>query len=85
MPKIEIYTTRTCGYCRRAKALLASKGLTYEEHDATSSTVLREEAYRRSGRMTVPQIFIDGVSVGGSDELAALDRAGELDRLLNPT
>ena len=82
MPRIEIYTQDWCGYCVRAKALLDRKGVAYTEIDAPNGSPAREEAVRRSGRSTVPQLFIDDRSIGGSDELAALDRAGELDPLL---
>lgn len=83
MPKVEIYTTLWCPYCARAKALLDRKGVAYEEKDAPHGSEHRREAIERSGgRTTVPQIFINGRSIGGSDELAALERAGKLDALL---
>ena len=83
MAKIEIYTTPFCPYCARAKALLTRKGAAFEEFDAPNGSPAREDAVRRSGgRTTVPQIFIDGTAIGGSDDLAALDRAGKLDALL---
>lgn len=83
MPKVEIYTTMFCPYCHRAKRLLDRKGVAYDEIDVTSSPELRDEARRRSGgRRTVPQIFIDGEAIGGSDDLAALEASGELDRKL---
>ena len=83
MAKIEIYTTPFCPYCDRAKALLARKGVHLEEVDAPHGSAARRSATERSGgRTTVPQIFIDGRAIGGSDELAALDRAGKLDALL---
>jgi glutaredoxin 3 len=83
MPKVEIYTTDFCPYCARAKALLARKGLAFEEIDAPHGSQARRDAIARSGgRTTVPQIFIGGRAIGGSDELAALDRAGKLDALL---
>ncbi|MBV1796432.1 glutaredoxin 3 [Siccirubricoccus sp. G192] len=83
MPKVEIYTTPFCPYCERAKALLTRKGVPFEEHDAPHGSQARRDAVERSGgRGTVPQIFIDGQAIGGSDELAALERAGELDPLL---
>jgi glutaredoxin 3 len=84
MPKVEIYTTVFCPYCERAKALLARKGVAFEETDAPHGSQARKDAIARSGgRTTVPQIFIDGQPVGGSDELAALERAGKLDPLLS--
>jgi glutaredoxin 3 len=83
MPKVEIYTTPFCPYCDRAKALLARKGVAFEEFDAPHSSQARKDAIARSGgRTTVPQIFIDGQAIGGSDDLAALERAGKLDALL---
>ena len=83
MPKIEIYTKFLCPYCTRAKALFASKGASFEEHDISTGGPRRAEMLERSGgKQTVPQIFIDGRHIGGSDDLAALDRAGQLDPLL---
>jgi len=82
MPDVEIYTQPWCPYCVRAKQLLDRKGAAYREIDAPGGTPEREEAMRRSGRTTVPQVFIDGRHIGGSDDLAALDRAGQLDKLL---
>ncbi|MDM7955672.1 glutaredoxin 3 [Blastomonas sp.] len=83
MPKIEIYTKFTCPYCYRAKSLLSGKGVDFEEVEISMGGEPRAEMIRRAGgRMTVPQIFIDGKHIGGSDELAALDRAGKLDPLL---
>jgi glutaredoxin 3 len=80
MSKVEIYTKFTCGFCFRAKALLESKNVSFEETDITMGG---EEMIQRSGgRMTVPQIFIDDLHIGGSDELSALDQAGKLDALL---
>jgi glutaredoxin 3 len=83
MPKVEIYTQPFCGYCYRAKKLLDDKGVTYDEVDVMVQPSRRREMVTRAeGRTTTPQIFIDGKGVGGSDELAALNRSGELDRLL---
>ena len=82
MAKIEIYTTPWCGYCARAKALLEKKGAAFEETDVMEDAVKRTEMRERSRRTTVPQIFINGQHVGGSDELAALEQAGKLDALL---
>lgn len=83
MPRVEIYTKFLCPYCARARALLKGKGVAFEEHDITMGGPGRAEMLARApGRTTVPQIFIDGAHVGGSDELAALDRAGQLDPLL---
>lgn len=83
MAKIEIYTQFMCPFCARAEALLTQKGATYEEIDVTMDAPRRAEMRDRSGgRNSVPQIFIDGRHIGGSDDLAALDRAGGLDPLL---
>ncbi len=83
MAKVEIYTKMFCPYCTRAKSLLASKGVDFEEHDISLGGPKRAEMLdRANGGHTVPQIFIDGRHVGGSDDLAALERAGKLDALL---
>jgi glutaredoxin 3 len=82
MAKIEIYTTPFCGYCARAKSLLDRKGAAYEEMDVMMDDKKRAEMRERSKRTTVPQIFINGQHIGGSDELAALEQAGKLDPLL---
>ena len=83
MAEVEIYTQPWCPYCARAMNLLSAKGVAFREIDAPNGTPEREEARKRSGgRSTVPQIFINGQSIGGSDELLALDRAGKLDPLL---
>jgi glutaredoxin 3 len=82
MAKIEIYTTPWCGYCARAKGLLAKKGAAYNEMDVMEDAAKRTEMHERSRRSTVPQIFINGAHIGGSDELADLERAGKLDALL---
>lgn len=83
MPKVEIYTKMLCPYCTRAKKLLASKGVDFEEYDITMGGPKRQEMLERArGGSTVPQIFIDGAHVGGSDDLAALERQGKLDPLL---
>jgi glutaredoxin 3 len=84
MAEIEIYTQPWCPYCSRAISLLASKGVPFREIDAKHGSTERQKSIRRSGgRTTVPQIFIDGRHIGGSDDLAALDRAGGLDALLH--
>ncbi len=83
MAEIVIYSSPFCGYCFRAKRLLDSKGVTYEDIDVMVDPSRRPEMLERSGgQSTVPQIFIDNQHVGGSDELAALESSGELDRLL---
>jgi len=82
MAKIEIYTSPWCGYCARAKSLLEKKGAAYDEMDVMEDAAKRTEMRQRSNRTTVPQIFINGQHIGGSDELAALEQAGKLDPLL---
>ena len=83
MARIEIYTKAFCGYCARAKRLLDGKGAPYEEYDITFGGPKRAEMLdRANGRTTVPQIFIDGRHVGGSDDLYALEGEGQLDPLL---
>ena len=81
--KVEIYTKMFCGYCHRAKRLLDSKHVDYLEYDITMDGEKRDEMRARApGAMTVPQIFIDDVAIGGSDDLAALERDDKLDSLL---
>ena len=81
--KVEIYTKAWCGFCVRAKRLLEQKGVDYVEHDITMGGPKREEmVQRKPDARTVPQIFIDDKAIGGSDDLAALDREGRLDALL---
>ena len=83
MPSVEIYTTRYCPFCNAAKALLTRKGVTFSEIDIGRDWERRDEMIQRTnGRMTVPQIFIGAVHVGGSQELHALERAGKLDPML---
>ena len=83
MAKIEIYTQPYCPYCSRAVSLLTAKGVAFTEINAPHGTAERRDAIARSGgRTTVPQIFIDGTSIGGCDDLVALERAGRLDPLL---
>ena len=82
-PQIDIYTKFGCGFCVRAKRLLDEKGADYNEHDITMGGPKREELQQRAPQArTVPQIFIGDTYVGGSDELAALERSGKLDALL---
>lgn len=69
---IEIYTSRTCGFCYMAKEMLKARGLKYTEYDVTVDDKKRMEMMQRSGRRSVPQIFVDGVSIGGSHELKEL-------------
>jgi glutaredoxin 3 len=83
MARVEIYTKFGCPYCARAKQLLDQKGVDYEEFEINSVPGKRDEMLGRSkGKTTVPQIFIDGNHVGGSDDLAELERAGRLDPML---
>jgi glutaredoxin 3 len=83
MPPVEIYTSRFCPYCHAAKALLSRKGVAFTEINLSHDSERRDEMIERAnGMMTVPQIFIGAVHVGGSDELHALERAGKLDALL---
>ena len=82
--KIEIYTKTFCGYCWRARDLLESKGVTYEEYVIDGGGPKREEMIQRAnGRTTVPQIFIDGRHVGGCTDLLALEHDGRLDEMLS--
>lgn len=85
MPKVEIYTRDYCGYCTRAKSLLGSKGLDFVEYNASRQSDHRAAMMKRSGRSTFPQVFIDNRHIGGSDELAAFARSGELDALIKTT
>lgn len=82
MAQIEIYTKQWCPYCLKAKALLHSKAVEYDEIDVTSDEPRQAEMVERSGMRSVPQIFLDGESVGGYDDLARLNATGELDRRL---
>jgi glutaredoxin 3 len=82
-PQVDIYTKFTCGFCYRAKHLLSSKGVEFNEIDITMGGAKRAEMMQRAPHArTVPQIFIGDHYVGGSDDLAALERAGKLDDLL---
>jgi glutaredoxin 3 len=83
--RIEVYTTRYCPYCTRAKALLRGKGVEFDEIDVTDDPELRMRMVELSGgRRTVPEIFINGEIIGGCDELYELEMSGELDALLAP-
>ena len=83
MARVEIYTKATCPYCIRAKSLLREKGIDLEEITIGFAGEKKQEMIQRAGgRMTVPQIFIDGQHIGGCDDLFELDRAGKLDELL---
>jgi glutaredoxin 3 len=82
MANVRIYTKRACPYCVRAKALLAKKGVAYEEHDVEADDALRAWLVEATGQRTVPQIFVGERSLGGYSDVEALDRRGELDALL---
>jgi glutaredoxin 3 len=81
-PAVVMYTTSWCPYCERARKLLAAKNVTFSEIDIESAAERRAEMRNRSGRTSVPQIFIGDHHVGGSDDLHALEDAGKLDSLL---
>lgn len=83
MTSVLIYTTETCPYCDRAKQLLHAKGVSYEEIRIDQDPARKEEMIAKSGRRTVPQIFIHGQAIGGFDDMALLEKAGKLDNLLN--
>ena len=83
MAKIEIYSSPMCGYCHAAKRLLKKKGVTFTEYDVTFDSKKRQEMTGRAdGRTSVPQIFIDGKGIGGSDDLIELDLDDELEPML---
>lgn len=84
MASLIVYTKNYCSYCHAAKGLLRSKGVDFKEIDVTDDERLQEEVRRMSGRLTVPQIFLEGRPLGGFQELRQLDAEGELDRLLRP-
>ena len=81
MTQIQMYTTRWCGYCVRAKTLLQSRGLEFEEIFLDDDPAFRQRLLELTGSWTVPQILIDGTPIGGYTELWQLDRSGELDKL----
>ena len=82
MPKVQVYTKQQCPYCVRAKALLSRKGVAFEEIDVEHDDAKRAWLVEASGQRTVPQIFVDGRSLGGFTDLDALDRQGKLDPVL---
>jgi glutaredoxin 3 len=82
MASVTIYTKSWCPYCAAAKELLSRKGVAFTEIEITGNADVKDEMVKRSGRATVPQIFIGDRHVGGCDDLHALDRSGELDPLL---
>ena len=79
---VVMYRTRSCPYCMRAAELLRRKGADFTEVDVSNDPVTRDRLYDETGSSTVPQIFINGISVGGFDDINALDRRGMLDALL---
>ena len=81
-PKITLYVTGWCPYCQRAGGLLTQKNLAFERIDVDDDEKFRQDMIARSGRRTVPQIFIGDKHIGGCDDLFALDGSGELDRLI---
>ena len=83
--EVKIYTRQWCGYCFAAERLLKSKGVAFENIDCTGDQARRAWLVEVTGRTTVPQVFIDGRPIGGYDDMRALDRTGELDRLLAGT
>jgi glutaredoxin 3 len=83
MAEVDIYTSRTCPYCARAKALLKSKGVKFNELEVDGNPeLIAESVHRSDGRRTVPQIFIENYHVGGYDDLSILDQNGKLEALL---
>jgi glutaredoxin 3 len=82
MPKVTMYSTPYCPYCVMARRLLTQKGVPFEDIDVTGDTEKRRWLVEATGRRTVPQIFVDGRSYGGFDDIAALDRRGQLDHVL---
>jgi glutaredoxin 3 len=82
MVKVQIYTKRVCPYCTSAKVLLKKKGVAYEEIDVENDDEKRAWLVQTTGQLTVPQIFVDGRSLGGFSDVDALDKAGELDPIL---
>ena len=79
---VKMYTRKWCGYCTAAVRLLDAKGVDYENIDCSGDAKTRKWLVEVTGRTTVPQIFIDGQAIGGYDDLRALDRRGDLDKLL---
>ena len=77
-----VYTSASCPYCVRAKELLKQKGIAFEEIRVDEDEAKRDEMIEKSGRRTVPQIFIHGQPIGGCDDLYALNKTGQLDKLL---
>ena len=82
MPKVQLYTKRVCPYCTSAKVLLQRKGVAYEEIDVEEDDAKRAWLVETTGQRTVPQIFVDGRSLGGFSDIDALDKQGRLDPIL---
>ena len=82
MPAVTVYTGSFCGYCLQVKALLERRGIPYTERSVEDEPDLREKLLARSGRRTLPQVYVGERYIGGADELAALDRRGELLKLM---
>jgi glutaredoxin 3 len=82
MPKVQVYSKENCPFCTRAKSLLSRKGVSFEEIDVEHDDAKRAWLVEASGQRTVPQIFVDGRSLGGFTDIEALDHKGELDRIL---
>ena len=83
MSQVVIYTSNTCPYCITAKQLLTRKNQPFTEINIEQNSALADEMIQKSNRRTVPQIFINDQHIGGCDDLLALDRSGQLDKLLN--
>lgn len=83
MSQVTVYSSDYCPYCIRAKQLLASKGVAFEEIKVDGKPQVRAEMAQKAGRTSVPQIWVGATHVGGCDDLYALERAGKLDALLN--
>jgi glutaredoxin 3 len=82
MAKVQVYTKRICPYCTSAKALLKKKGVAFEEIDVENDDAKRDWLVEATGQRTVPQIFVDGRSLGGFTDIDALDKQGKLDPIL---
>jgi len=82
MAKVEVFTQPRCPYCAKVMAFMTKKGVAFQEINAPHGSAERRDAEARSGRNTMPQVFVDGRSLGGCDDVLALDRAGRLDPLL---
>ncbi|MFB1035266.1 MAG: glutaredoxin 3 [Sinobacterium sp.] len=82
MIDINLYTSRTCYFCTQAKSILAAKGLRFKEQSIDGNPAARREMMEKSGRRTVPQIWIGGRHIGGCDDLQAIERSGQLDQML---